>query len=87
MKDFLNSIPNEVFNKLYSVKIKCYKSFRNLKTVIAMNFPTDVAPDIVSMGKPMGNGHPIAAVITTREVAESFERCGVEYFNTVSFLK
>jgi 4-aminobutyrate aminotransferase-like enzyme len=41
-----------------------------------------VVPDIVTMGKPMGNGFPLAAVITTREVAESFASCGMEYFNT-----
>ncbi|XP_059175792.1 ethanolamine-phosphate phospho-lyase-like [Physella acuta] len=42
----------------------------------------DMVPDIVTLGKPMGNGHPISAVITTREIAASFEACGVEYFNT-----
>ncbi|XP_050391966.1 ethanolamine-phosphate phospho-lyase isoform X1 [Patella vulgata] len=41
-----------------------------------------VVPDIVTMGKPMGNGHPIAAVVTTREIAASFAACGAEYFNT-----
>ena len=41
-----------------------------------------VVPDIVTIGKPLGNGMPIAAVVTTREVAASFERLGVEYFNT-----
>lgn len=46
----------------------------------------DVVPDIVTMGKPMGNGHPVAAVITTKEIAESFRKTGVEYFNTVSML-
>ena len=35
------------------------------------------------LGKPMGNGHPVAAVITTREIATSFQNTGVEYFNTV----
>lgn len=40
-----------------------------------------VVPDIVTMGKPLGNGHPIAAVVTTREIAESFNN-GMEYFNT-----
>ena len=30
----------------------------------------------------MGNGHPIAAVITTREIATSFAATGMEYFNT-----
>lgn len=41
----------------------------------------DVVPDIVTMGKPIGNGHPLAAVVTTPEVAESFDN-GMEYFNT-----
>ena len=36
-------------------------------------------------GKPMGNGHPIAAVITTKEIADSFGATGMEYFNTVFF--
>ena len=40
-----------------------------------------VVPDIVTMGKPMGNGHPIAAVVTTREIADSFDT-GMKYFNT-----
>lgn len=44
----------------------------------------DVVPDIVTMGKPMGNGHPVAAVVTTRAIADSFTKTGVEYFNTVS---
>ena len=42
----------------------------------------DIVPDIVTMGKPMGNGHPVAAVITTRAIADSFKRTGVGYFNT-----
>jgi 4-aminobutyrate aminotransferase-like enzyme len=40
-----------------------------------------VVPDIVTMGKPMANGHPMAAVITRREIADSFDK-GVTYFNT-----
>jgi len=40
-----------------------------------------VVPDIVTLGKPMGNGHPIGAVITTPEIAGSFVT-GMEYFNT-----
>eukprot|EP00929_Paragymnodinium_shiwhaense_P124041 TRINITY_DN9887_c0_g2_i1.p1 TRINITY_DN9887_c0_g2~~TRINITY_DN9887_c0_g2_i1.p1 ORF type:complete len:514 (-),score=69.78 TRINITY_DN9887_c0_g2_i1:199-1740(-) len=40
-----------------------------------------VIPDIVTMGKPFGNGMPLAAVVTTREIAQAFEQ-GVEYFNT-----
>ncbi len=41
-----------------------------------------VVPDIVVMGKPIGNGHPLGAVVTTRAVAESFERKGMEFFST-----
>ena len=41
----------------------------------------EVIPDIVTLGKPMGNGHPIAAVITTREIADVFNN-GMEYFNS-----
>lgn len=31
-----------------------------------------VVPDIVTMGKPFGNGMPLAAVVTTKEIAEAF---------------
>jgi 4-aminobutyrate aminotransferase-like enzyme/Ser/Thr protein kinase RdoA (MazF antagonist) len=41
----------------------------------------DVVPDIVTMGKPIGNGHPLAAVVTTPEIADAFNN-GMEYFNT-----
>ena len=41
----------------------------------------DVVPDIVTMGKPIGNGYPLAAVVTTPEIAASFAN-GMEYFNT-----
>ena len=41
----------------------------------------DVVPEIVTMGKPIGNGHPLAAVVTTRYIAEAFDN-GMEYFNT-----
>ncbi|MCW1952798.1 MAG: aminotransferase class III-fold pyridoxal phosphate-dependent enzyme [Flavobacteriia bacterium] len=40
-----------------------------------------VIPDIVSIGKPLGNGHPVAAVVCTQEVAKSFAN-GMEFFNT-----
>ncbi|MCZ6915563.1 MAG: aminotransferase class III-fold pyridoxal phosphate-dependent enzyme [Gemmatimonadetes bacterium] len=41
----------------------------------------DVVPDIVTLGKPIGNGHPMGAVVTTPEIARSFDN-GMEYFNT-----
>ena len=40
-----------------------------------------VQPDIVTMGKPMGNGHPVAAVVTTPETMAAF-RGSFHYFNT-----
>ena len=41
----------------------------------------DAVPDIVTLGKPIGNGHPLAAVITTPAIAERFA-AGRYYFNT-----
>lgn len=41
----------------------------------------DVIPDIVTMGKPLGNGFPLALVVTTPAIARSFNN-GMEYFNT-----
>ena len=41
----------------------------------------EVIPDIVTMGKPIGNGHPLAAVVTTPEIAASFAN-GMEFFST-----
>jgi 4-aminobutyrate aminotransferase-like enzyme/Ser/Thr protein kinase RdoA (MazF antagonist) len=41
----------------------------------------NVIPDIVIIGKPMANGHPIGAVICTSEIAESFNK-GVEFFSS-----
>src|SRR5437899_2911362 len=40
-----------------------------------------VVPDIVVLGKPIGNAFPLAAVITTREIADSFDN-GMEFFST-----
>lgn len=40
-----------------------------------------VVPDIVTLGKPIGNGHPMAAVVTRPDIAASFDN-GMEYFNT-----
>ncbi len=40
-----------------------------------------VIPDIVILGKPMANGHPIGAVVTTKEIADSFDH-GPEFFSS-----
>ena len=41
----------------------------------------DAVPDIVVLGKPMGNGHPLAGVVTTPAIAEAFNN-GMEFFST-----
>ncbi len=41
----------------------------------------DVVPDIVTLGKPMGGGHPVAGVVTSREIADKFMQ-NTFYFNT-----
>ena len=41
----------------------------------------DVQPDMVILGKPMGNGHPIGAVVTTEAIASSFDS-GPEFFSS-----
>jgi 4-aminobutyrate aminotransferase-like enzyme len=38
-------------------------------------------PDIVVLGKPIGNGHPLGAVVTTPEIAVAFDN-GMEFFST-----
>ena len=50
-----------------------------------------VIPDIVTMGKPIGDGHPLAAVVTTPAIAAEFARMGLapfgdddSYFTTVN---
>jgi 4-aminobutyrate aminotransferase-like enzyme len=40
-----------------------------------------IEPDIVTLGKPMGNGHPVGAVITRRDIAERFAS-GTVFFST-----
>ncbi len=40
-----------------------------------------VVPDIVSMGKSIGNGHPLSVLATNSEIAEKFDN-GMEYFNS-----
>lgn len=41
----------------------------------------DVLPDIVILGKPIGNGHPMAAVVTTEQISDSFNN-GMEFFSS-----
>jgi 4-aminobutyrate aminotransferase-like enzyme len=40
-----------------------------------------VVPDIVTMGKPMANGHPVSAVVTSTDLVDQFQHQS-DYFNT-----
>lgn len=42
----------------------------------------DLVPDFLVVGKSMGNGHPVACLITKPELAEKFGQSGLKYFNT-----
>ena len=39
----------------------------------------DIAPDIVTLGKPMGNGYPVAAIVTRRDLADRFPYAGTTF--------
>ena len=52
--------------------------------MIALLSRVGVTPDIVTVGKPFGNGHPVSAVVTTEAIAQAWEERKVPYFNTVS---
>lgn len=41
----------------------------------------EVSPDIVVLGKPIGNGHPMAAVVCTQAIADAFDN-GMEFFSS-----
>ena len=42
-----------------------------------------VVPDFVTIGKCVGDGFPVAALVTTPQIAQAFTDAGIEYFNTV----
>lgn len=43
----------------------------------------DIRPDFVTIGKSMGNGHPVSCLVLREELAENFGKDGLKYFNTV----
>ena len=58
----------------------------NTLAVFALFGIEGVCPDMVTLGKQMGNGHPVGGLITTKSTAKKFAATGIEYFNTVSYL-
>ena len=41
-----------------------------------------VVPDIVTIGKAMGNGFPVSAVVCTKQVADSYRKRNIDLFST-----
>lgn len=41
----------------------------------------DIVPDIVTLGKSIGNGHPLSVVVTSEDLSNEFNN-GMEYFNS-----
>lgn len=46
------------------------------------SYEEGVIPDFVVLGKSMGNGFPVAALVTRKDITKKFDDDGVEYFNT-----
>tara|TARA_B100001248_G_scaffold103616_2_gene77211 strand:- start:2351 stop:5380 length:3030 start_codon:yes stop_codon:yes gene_type:complete len=81
-KGFLKKAYNEIRNNggiciSDEVQVGCGRIGKSFWGFQAHN----VIPDIITVGKPLGNGHPIGAVICKKEIAESFAN-GMEFFNT-----
>ncbi|MEC7878101.1 MAG: aminotransferase class III-fold pyridoxal phosphate-dependent enzyme [Bacteroidota bacterium] len=77
---------NKVYNKIRNnggvcISDEVQTGFGRLGNVFWGYEMYDVIPDIVILGKPMGNGHPIGAVVTTDDIANSFGK-GVEFFSS-----
>lgn len=68
------------FNRMKKVRTKDLKFFLLLinRTLII----EDLVPDFVTMGKSMGNGFPVSALMTRRCITKKFDIDGIEYFNT-----
>lgn len=83
-------LPNGYLNKVYDavrgaggvcIADEVQTGFGRIGTHFYAFEKYGVVPDIVVLGKPIGNGHPIGAVITTRAIADSFDN-GMEFFST-----
>ncbi|CAF4395514.1 unnamed protein product, partial [Adineta steineri] len=46
------------------------------------SYEEDIVPDFITMGKSMGNGFPVASLVTRRDITQKFDINGIEYFNT-----
>lgn len=46
------------------------------------SYGDEIHPDFVTLGKSMGNGFPVAALVTRKKITRRFEEHGIEYFNT-----
>jgi len=84
-KNFLK----KAYNYLHSKGILCLADevqcgfYRNGKNMWGFQiYGDDITPDFVTIGKSMGNGHPVSCLVTTSEIATKFSNFGMQYFNT-----
>ena len=47
-------------------------SLKSCRTCVAYSLYIGVCPDLVTIGKPMGNGHPVSGVVTTEAIASKY---------------
>ena len=84
-KDFLKSIYQEIRSQGgVVIADEVQSGFGRLGQQMWGYQDDAVVPDILTMGKPMGNGHPVSALLTHREMVESLDQAynGNSYFNT-----
>jgi len=84
-KDFLKSIYREIRSHGgVVIADEVQSGFGRLGDQMWGYQDDSVIPDILTMGKPMGNGHPVSALLTHREIIDSLDQTynGNSYFNT-----
>jgi 4-aminobutyrate aminotransferase-like enzyme len=81
-KGYLNKIYKEIRSQDgVCISDEVQTGFGRLGNVFWGYEEQNVIPDIVILGKPMGNGHPMGAVVCTDEIAEAFNN-GMEFFSS-----
>jgi len=91
--DGIYEIPNDFLKKIYQeirgfggvvIADEVQSGFGRLGEKMWGYQDDAVVPDIVTMGKPMGNGHPVSALLTHKDLIDSLDQAynGNSYFNT-----
>ena len=91
--DGIYEIPNDFLKKIYQeirvfggvvIADEVQSGFGRLGEKMWGYQDDAVVPDIITMGKPMGNGHPVSALLTHKDLIDSLDQAynGNSYFNT-----